>query len=192
MICDRAVWLNNGQIIDSGDPVALCQEYSAFMVGEEITKGAEITDTKTKFIPQQDTGMAKFIEFELHNNSDTKAVYYIGDEIPIKFSIMALQPLEPIIFGLSIYRADGDWLVSQVSSYANVVWPSALAGEVRTGIFMLDPNCLCPGEYRAALAAYPEDLSLCYALTEIVVEFSVRSTFPTWAKFLHPCRWIQI
>jgi ABC-type polysaccharide/polyol phosphate transport system ATPase subunit len=189
LICDKVIWLNNGLIVANGQPISVCQQYYAFMAGDKAMGSCH----RETFIPQQDTGFAKFIEFKIYNwDSEGVPVFSVGQDIPIKFSIIAQRPLGPIVFGMSIYRSDGDWIVGQTSSDAKVMWPGAKASEMREGLFILSPNCLVPGIYRAALAAYPEDHSICYALTEIAACFSVRSDFPTWGKFLHPCKWVVL
>lgn len=188
MICNGAVWLNNGQIVSVGDPIAVCQEFYAFMTGANV-------DSKKhheELIAQQDTGMAKFIEFKLDRTASEKGgLFNVGDDIAFNFSLLAQEPLKRTVFAVSIYRADGDWLVGMTSGEKGISWPSASSGEIRQGQVVLSPNCFSPGDYFAALGAYSEDLSLCYALTELTVAFSVRSDFPTWGKFLHPCRWIM-
>jgi len=145
----------------------------------------------TDVVAQQVTGIAQFAEFKLDAwSADTAAMFRVGEDIAFKFSLLAQQTLPEVVFAISIYRSDGDWLVGQTSREAGVLWPATAAGSVCTGRFALSPNCLAPGEYRAAMAAYSTDLSICYALTELAVAFSVRTDFPIWGKILHPCKWI--
>lgn len=187
MICERVVWLNDGQLVSSGDPIEICQEYYAFMTGVDM----ENPEPKARIIPQQDTGIAQFIEFQVDNwSSNDNPVYNVGDDISLKFTLLAKQTLDWAIFAISIYRSDGDWVIGQTSREAGVVWPPAKAGDALRGAFVLSPNCLAPGDYRVALAAYPPDLSICYALTELAIGFSVRTNFPTWGKFINPCQWM--
>jgi hypothetical protein len=94
-----------------------------------------------------------------------------------------------MVFGLSVYRADGEWLVSQSSRDAGAVWPALPAGGVHNGSIDLVPLSLAPGDYRIAIAAYSEDYAVCFGMTGIDVAFSVRSPVPVWGKFLHPCHW---
>jgi energy-coupling factor transporter ATP-binding protein EcfA2 len=189
LICNRVVWLENGQVRSVGEPVRICQEFYVFMTGT----AAEGLERHEKMIAQQETGVAKFIEFSLDRTaSERGSMYDVGDDIGFSFSLRAREMLGPIVFAVSIYRTDGDWLVGMTSREKGVLWPGASAGEVRRGTLVLSPNCFSPGDYTAALGAYSEDLSLCYALTELSVMFSVRSDFPTWGKFLHPCRWVKM
>jgi ABC-type polysaccharide/polyol phosphate transport system ATPase subunit len=185
MICDSVIWLDSGMIREFGDPVKVCQEYNVFMTGE--TEQEYFCD----FIPQQNTGMARFTQFKLFPLSGESITYMVGEEIRFDFVLEALENLSKIVFAISIYRKDGDWLIGQTSREANVLWSEMAPGDVHKGSLALKPICLAPGEYNAACGAYSEDISLCYAMTEIMAPFSIRSKFPTWGKVVHPCKWIQ-
>ena len=116
----------------------------------------------------------------------------MGGIIGFQFAIEATANLDEMVFALSIYGSEGDWIIGQTSREAEVFWPSATANEKRRGIFKLTPNCLAPGNYRAACGVFSADLSLCYAMTETTVSFAVRSDFPTWGNFVHPCTWMAL
>jgi hypothetical protein len=80
-------------------------------------------------------------------------------------------------------------VIGQTSREAGVFWPAPRVGETRKGRITLAPLSLAPGDYLVAIGACSEDYSLCYALTDLSLRFSVRADFPTWGKFLHPIRW---
>lgn len=186
LICDRVVWLRGGETVMIGAPVAVCQEYYVDALGAAADQAI-----LTTVISQKETGMAKFVE-AVHDGHATaeKPVYQVGDPIRFKFSVLANQPIGRTAFTISIFRADGDWVVGQTSVEANVFWPPKEAGEMQSGTLLLPANCLAPGDYLVALGANSEDLSVCYALTDLALPFSVRWNFPTWGKFVHPSQWI--
>ena len=189
MICNRAIWLKDGSVADEGEPVRVCQEYYVFMTGTVPEKPNQQHD----LIPQQMTGAAKFIQFKLDNlDANKHPTYLVGGIIGFQFAIEATENLDKMVFTLSVYGSEGDWVIGQTSREAEVFWPSATANEKRRGTLKLSPNCLAPGNYRAACAVYSADLSLCYAMTETTVSFAVRSDFPTWGKFVHPCTWVAL
>jgi ABC-type polysaccharide/polyol phosphate transport system ATPase subunit len=186
MICDRVAWLDKGEILSVGDPTTVCQEYYVAMIG--MPSGAS---TRAAVIPQQETGMAKFIDVRLHGwSADAKPVYRVGEPIEFRFGLQTSTAIERTVFAVSIYRSDGDWIVGQTSREANVFWPPAHVDGVQRGCVILDPGCLAPGDYVAAFAAYSDDLAICYALSDVMLPFSVRSDFPVWGKILHPCTWV--
>lgn len=182
MICNRAIWLDKGEFKGDGDPVNICQDYHAYMTGEILISNDII-------VPQQDTGMAKFEKFYFDLNDVQKPTYEMGQDIIFRFSLKAFRPLESIMFGISIYRSDGEWLIGETSSKAGFNPPPMREGDLQEGFFELTGNCLAPGNYMVAIAAWSKDLSICYACTEVTLPFLVRTKFPVWGKFAHPCRW---
>lgn len=190
MICDRVIWLHDGLVMAIGDPIKTSQEYYVHMTG---TKSERQHSPQNDLIMQQSTGMARFTEFKLDwIATDEEAVFNVGEDIVFRFTIEAEQSLDKIVFAVSVYRADGDWIIGQTSREAGRFWPAAVKGELRRGRLVLKANCLSPGDYRAAFGAYSEDLSLCYALTELTLSFSVRASFPTWGKFIHHADWESV
>lgn len=188
LICDRVAWLNCGQMVMMGDPVTVSQEYYVKTTGVQVERNVQAT-----VISQKETGMAKFIEAR-HDGpvGGMKPVFSVGDAIRFKLAVQAVQPIGRTVFTISIFRADGDWVIGQTSLEAGVFWEPKDAGGIQRGRFVLQPNCLAPGDYLVAFGANSEDLSVCYALTDLALPFSVRWDFPTWGKFIHPCQWIPV
>jgi ABC-type polysaccharide/polyol phosphate transport system ATPase subunit len=187
-ICDHVVWLEHGKVVMSGNPVDVCQEYQVAMLGSEAPASGEVSD----FISQQNTGMAHFVDLriaEMQGGGDR--IFRLGDAIRFKFTLEADAPLDDIVFTISIYRADGDWVIGQTSREAGVVWDGVQPGQRVTGRLRLEPLCLVPGDYVAAFSACSVDLAICYALTDLHLRFSVRSPHPTWGRFAHPATWTQ-
>lgn len=184
LLCTNVIWLDNGRVRASGDPVRTSQEYYV-----ELTGTRDPSYSMPESVPvQQETGRAVFTELSIAGGAGR--TFAPGDLLRLKFSLCAEEDLAPIVLGLSIYRADGDWVVGLSSRDAGIVWPELAAGTAHVGAIDLAPLALTPGEYLVALGAFSEDYSLCFALTGLSVKFSVRSPVPTWGKFLHPCRWI--
>ena len=188
LICDRVGYIGAGRMLQIGDPVAVAQEYYISVMGANTN-----SNPSERVIPQKNTGMAEFCEAK-HDTLQpiTPVLYSVGDVIRLSFSIRALVPIEKTVFAVSIFRSDGDWMIGQTSLEAGVSWSALDAGGVHCAKLVLKPNCLAPGDYLIAFGAYSEDLSICYALSELGLGFSVRANYPTWGKFIHPCEWIKV
>ena len=186
LLCSRAIWLDNGRIRAEGDPVRISQDYYAALTAG---KGSAKETPATAMPVQQNTGKAIFTRAEIVGAK--LDALNPGDILTFAFSIRAKEDLGPIVFNVSIYRADGDWVIGQTSREAGIYWPAPRAGESRHGRVELAPLSLAPGDYMVAIGACSEDYTLCYALTDLSMRFSVRATYPTWGKFIHPCRWIE-
>jgi ABC-type polysaccharide/polyol phosphate transport system ATPase subunit len=185
VLCDRVIWLSGGQMAGIGDPVQISREYYVASLGAQAQ-----SETLQEVLPQQETGFAKFVEFKVLNHShQTPPVLEVGDRLTIRFALEALRAIEPTVYGLSIYRSDGDWLIGQTSREAKVIWPGIEQGEVVTGEIVLDPLSLAPGNYKMALSAYSQDLAICYGLTDVQPAFTVQADYPTWGKFMHAITW---
>lgn len=189
LICDRVVWLSHGEVVMSGDPVTVCQEYYVETIGVKTNEGIGAV----AMISQKETGMAKFIEarHDTHACAE-KPVYQVGEAIRFRLAVQAIKPIGRTIFAVSIFRADGDWVIGQTSLDAGVFWEPQEAGGIQRAKLVLQPNCLAPGDYLVSFGANSEDLSVCYALSDLGTPFSVRWDFPTWGKFIHPCQWIPM
>ena len=187
MICDRVGWLDAGTMIEVGDPVQVCRSYYVSSLADD--GGSD----PARAIPQEETGHARFVEASVQDWKQHGApACEVGSRLKIRFSLLALQPLEQTVFAVSVYRNDGDWLVGQTSREAGVFWPATPAGHSLRGELHLYPMTLAPGEYRIAITAYSSDLALCYAMTKVLPGFTVTSTFPTWGKIIHPLEWHRV
>lgn len=184
LFCSRVIWLENGKLKASGDPVRITQDYYVSMMKGEINS----TQQSARLPVQQDTGKAQFLDLRLIGGEND--CFMTGQPLRVAFSMQAKTTLTPLVFAVSVYRSDGDWLIGQTSRDEGVTWNAPSAGEVCSGILDFPSLCLAPGDYLIAFAAYSEDYALCYAMTDVGLPFSVRALHPTWGKFLHPCAWL--
>ena len=184
LLCSRVVWLDHGRIKGVGDPIRVSQDYYADMLGQ-----AAPAETAKPVLMQQETGKAQFTDVRITGGDNGE--FAPGQTLEVAFSLLAKQDLGPVVFNISIYRSDGDWVVGQTSRDIGKYWKAAKAGESLSGAVRLAPLSLAPGEYRVAVGACSADYTLCYALTDLTMRFAVRAPYPTWGKFIHPCEWIS-
>lgn len=188
IVCDRAVWIKNGIQRLVGCPVDVCQEYYVDSIGHKD----HAIPTEDTVIVQQTTGLAQFSSIKLLNNNGMQSkVFDVGGDIKFEFTLEAEAALEESVIAISVYRADGDWLLGQTSRDKKMFWPPIAAGEKLRGQLHLSPICLAPGDYKVSFGAFSTDYKICYALTDLSQSFSVRSNYQTWGKFIHPCIWIS-
>jgi ABC-type polysaccharide/polyol phosphate transport system ATPase subunit len=183
LLCTRVLWLDHGHLRAMGDPLRVSQDYYSDAPGHKTE-----TPTQTPLPIQQETGKAIFTDAHLVGE---RTEFAPGETVEVAFTLLAKDALGPIVFNLSVYRTDGDWVIGQTSRDIGLYWKAAAAGETRAGALRLTPLSLAPGDYRLCVGACSEDYSICYALTDLTIRFSVRAPFPTWGKFLHPIEWIS-
>lgn len=183
LLCSRVLWLAHGELQACGDPVRIAQDYYV----HTMQRGVQDVQQKI-LLAQQDTGKAQFLD--LHLIGGENGNFITGQPLRIAFTMEAKIALPTLVFAVSVYRTDGDWLIGQTSRDAGMTWGAQNAGDICNGYLNFSSLCLAPGSYLIAFAAYSEDYEFCYAITDICLPFSVRAPHPTWGKFLHPCTWI--
>ncbi len=185
LLCSKVIWLEKGGIKAAGDAVEVSQEYHLALLKKSESSDAPVDASMPV---QHETGRALFTEVTFPQGTNPR--FAPGDSFCIRFALLAKQAIGQSVIGVSIYRSDGDWLIGVTSRDQNIVWPAADAGKVLRGELYFDSLALAPGDYVVAVAAYSSDLSTCYGLTDASLRFSVRASYPTWGKFIHPSRWI--
>ena len=185
LLCSRVIWLSHGITAGSGDPIRIAQDY---YISSLPAKGREIAASAELVLPQQDTGKAQFLEIRPIGGDGGQ--FMLGEPFRLRFSIRALSDLPRLVFAISIYRSDGDWLLGQTSRDNEVFWDEVAEGQICSGLLDFRELCLVPGNYLVSMSAYNDDYSVCFAETDLCAPFSVRSKYPTWGKFHHPCAWI--
>lgn len=183
LLCSRVLWLDHGLVKAIGDPIRVSQDYYADLLGHR-----EKSAPANPLPVQQETGKALFTEVRLIGGVGGE--FAPGQTLEIAFALTAKQDLGPVVFNISIYRSDGDWVIGQTSRDVGKYWRATKAGETLSGAVRLAPLSLAPGEYRVAVGACSADYTLCYALTDLTLRFGVRAPYPTWGKYIHPCEWI--
>lgn len=184
MICNRAVWIEKGLVMAIGDPIAITHEFHNFMLG---LNGSDLKEKAPSTLPQHGTDTAEFTIFRLRHLGEP--IFEIGEDLTFEFAVRAKVDMSSLVFGLSIYRKDGFWIVGQTSHESNTVWPARARNAIAEGTIVLKGLVLGPGEYVACLACYNEDFTICHAMTELIVSFGVRLPYPTWGGIIHPIEW---
>jgi len=177
-------WIERGEIRDQGNPVHISQEYHAARLG---TGGTPALPS----VPQQNTGLASFVSVTMGGGleGETTPTYAVGENIAVEFEVEFAGGVSDCVAGLSVYGSDGLWLIGETSREAGVSFPGALPGGRLRGKAVLTNNKLAPGDYLVALGIFSPDLSLCYALTDLALRFSVRGQGPSWGRVRHDCHW---
>ncbi|TBY42132.1 ATP-binding cassette domain-containing protein [Rhizobium leguminosarum bv. viciae] len=184
MICDWAIWIEGGEIRATGGPVEITQEFHAFMMGSTV-KNEKLAGFD--IVPQHPTENAEFTSFRLRQVGDP--TFAVGDDVHFEFALRPKHDLPITVYAISIYRKDGEWMIGQTSHEQSIFWPPSKKDTITRGSIVLKGIMLAPGEYVCCIAAYSEDMTLCFAMTELNVVFRVRSGYPTWGRIVHPIEW---
>lgn len=199
-VCERALWIHEGQIREDGPAVQVCQNaYAALDHGKGASSAR--AGEERQVIIQQSTENASFVGLRLRapdpepqgsperKPRENHEPVLLAARAPLvfEFEVDAPQPLGEVVVAISLFTRAGDWMVGQTSREEGVTWDhqgGPIAGTVR-----FDPNVLGPGDYVTAFAVYSKDLSVCHAMTGKGTPFSIRSEFPIWGRIFAPCSW---
>lgn len=180
VVCDRAMWLHEGEVQAIGDSVEICQDFYAHSSKREGDAPA---------IMQQATEEARFERLELDRQGEggEPPTYREGEPIQVRFRLSTRGDIGEVAMAVSIFDGSNDLIIGQTSREGDVLWetgPDGLEGVVTFG-----PGILGPGDYHVVVGAFSADLEHCYALTEAGLRFAVRFSYPLWGKVLAPCVW---
>ena len=120
-VCERSIWIHDGQIKLDGNPREVHQQYLKYMgelraedsraedVNEEETIENETSEeTVINEEHHRGTGEARIINVvTLDSNDNEKKVFMTGETIKFRVNYKVYKNVEQALFGLSIFRIDG-------------------------------------------------------------------------------------
>lgn len=130
-ICDRAIWINDGEIVSEGNPHDVYKMYLDFMgrqrneiISKEEIGNSNKTEQLNNAVSKKNTiningysvdlskhigsGEARIIHVETcDKEGKVKHVFQPGEIMRIKVKYAVKKEIEKCVFGLSIYRNDG-------------------------------------------------------------------------------------
>lgn len=185
--CDRAIFLNAGQIHDMGDPRDVIHTYLTFMFGKDQSKDASNTaDKRPEEVSFERGGLnrdpevdacphrrhynpteyrwgdqrAKIIDYIVKSSGqDQPILCERGRDIEVLMSVYFEQDLQDIIYGLTIKTVDGITVYGANTRSRHARVTDRKAGELAIVRFQLQLNLL-PGEYFVSMGVAVDDRSV--------------------------------
>lgn len=163
--CDRAIWLDNGQLKAVGDRLKICDEYQNAV---ENTLRNEIS-TGTPDTIRNSATVAYEKAIEIISATSDKATYVMGDDIYIDISLSFRRDAVRYGLGVIIYDTKGN-IVSILNTLRDdiVVIEKKEAHRLR-----ILNNHLAPGEYNITLSIPDEHAMFSYDKWEHCIQFKV-------------------
>lgn len=121
-ICERTIWLQNGEIRMDGNPRKVHMEYLKCMGErrkeetsankESDNKNLEVSDNENRELNgefnRRGTGEARITKVETLNNfGEQQSVFELGDEVTFRVDYKVFKKVEEAYYGLSIFKVDG-------------------------------------------------------------------------------------
>ena len=179
-LCNRALWLHEGNIRLDGDAIQVVDEYAAFSNDVYYQKRSERQRQEPDefTIERSDqrwgTGDANITQVELLDASGLESeCFSTGDPFHLRIHYRTRNRLEKPAFGLAFYRQDGTH-INGPNSVRDGYDISYIDGH---GImnYVVDPLLLVPGKYQLTVAIYNEDSSIAMDHHHRLYEFEVKS-----------------
>ena len=155
--CDRAIWLNEGLIMDEGPSYEVVDRYMKYMSAKQMTD--EDVEKKDRFedirVPSYESmslhfgnKKAEIISCEILNSKkEVTDTLYANENYYLKFKFKVNEPIDELVFGMGIYSENKIWIfgTNNTKTGVNINVKNMDKGEV---LFESSPlNLLVEGEY---------------------------------------------
>lgn len=136
-LCDRAIWLEHGKLVDQGDPADLVDAYTERMLGASAQTAAGST--------RRGSGEIQITNVEMVVGGTAAKRCRTGEEVLFRLHYSARNSIAQPVFGIELAPLGGNLLSAPTSRDAGLV-PHAVVGDgvVEVRIPQLD---LLPGTY---------------------------------------------
>ncbi len=187
--CDEAIWLNNGEVADRGDPRRIIDRYRE-NVKEDEEKTFEAAHQVGTTLLGERWGDRK-IEITavklLSESGEERSIYNLGEATIIEISYRVHEPpSQPVAFGVGIFTADNICCYGTNTDIEKI--PIHLAkreGKVR---FVIKENNLIEGTYFLDVAVHAED-GYPFDYLKHHTAFAIRSSIKDVGVCRLPHRW---
>lgn len=161
--CDRVVWLHKGEVVASGNPKAVCEEYLSFLHQKHTGQGTgdvsassveKSVNNKGQNSRSFGDGGASITKCTLTDQHDKEIVsIHAQTAVKLKVSFKANIDLESIIVGFIVKDRLGQYIFGDNTFDKKVVnFGSMKSNELGDVIFSFQMPAFAPGEYSIAVA----------------------------------------
>ena len=186
-LCDKVVWMDQGELKEIGAPQATISRYVEFMNSRIAQQsGGKFIFNRHGTREAEITGV-RFLDA----NGDVQNSFAMGTSMTIEMQYVAHQPIEDPEFGIAIYRHDGTQVTGPNNRIAHNYFEIIEgAGTVHCRI---DNMPLMPGAYTLSVAIHSSTLPMAYDFHAHAYSFSVRSDERSDLEgiFMLSAEWVQ-
>ncbi len=160
-VCDQAVMLNHGRIVQYGDPAEVVREFRLMMVKKDLAYGWD-----------QGTKEIEIVSAELFGaDGSTPVAFAPGDELVIQIDLKANVPVEDPVVSFAIHDQQNQFVFGTNSDWRYVRWP-LFEGKHRVQ-FSLKPLPFVEGRYYVTLGVHSRDSRRVYHVQEQHYSFAM-------------------
>jgi lipopolysaccharide transport system ATP-binding protein len=159
-LCDRAILLEQGRVLQDGLPQDIMDYYNAIIAKKENAK-VEITPLKSGQIQTRSgTGEASIIQISLHaTNGSPLDVVDVGQAVELRVNVAVHADLPELVLGYKIKDRVGQDVFGTNTWHTHQVERTLAAGETLNYCMRFNAN-LGPGSYSVSLSVHSSDTHL--------------------------------
>jgi ABC-type glutathione transport system ATPase component len=159
-LCDRALWLEHGNVAGIGDPVRVVDDYLQLVAGGKLaepepegTEPAKAPDPEMLEEERWGSGEILLDRVSLLDHEGLELVALGGSTpVAIEMDIRTREPQDDFVFGIGIYHADGSCVYGTNSDIEG--WASQKINGNATVRFVIPSLDLVAGNYRIDAAVH--------------------------------------
>ncbi|UXZ55061.1 ABC transporter ATP-binding protein [Halomonas sp. 7T] len=159
-LCDRAILLEQGRVLQDGLPQDIMDYYNAIIAQKENAK-VEITPLESGQIQTRSgTGEASINQVSLHTaNGNSLEVVDVGQEVELRIDVAIHADLPELVIGYKLKDRVGQDVFGTNTWHTHQIERTLIAGETLTYRMRFNAN-LGPGSYSVSLSIHSGDTHL--------------------------------
>jgi lipopolysaccharide transport system ATP-binding protein len=159
-ICNRAILLDGGKILQDGEPEGVMDYYNALIAQKENFKIRQKTSDDGKIVTVSGTGEATLSEIALLDESGERVEFVgTGDSVRLKVVVDIKEDIPNLVVGYKVRDRLGQEIFGTNSFYYNKIVESPKSGERYIYYFDFEAN-LGLGSYSISVAAHANESHL--------------------------------
>lgn len=144
-LCNKAIYIDEGRIINYGEVTEICAEYELICMGQEIAEGKEHLQEKGKKIASANFSID---DIKIYNSvGDESYSFFQHEELVIEVLLNNLVEINNPIFWLKFMRTDGILVTSWISSEPEYVSTGRYLNGINKIRFRVHDLMLGDGQY---------------------------------------------
>lgn len=174
-ICDRAILLEQGRILQDGEPEMVMDFYNALIADKENTKVEQIQLANGKTRTISGTGEVKVEEIALYNVKNEKVeMIGVGDEVELRVRVKVHKNIPELVLGYAIKDRLGQTVYGTNTYHLKQIIQDPMKEEIIDYSFSFVAN-LGAGSYSVTVATHSQDnhLSANYEWIDQALIFSI-------------------
>ena len=212
-LCQRAIWIENGRIVDQGNAADITKAYERVINEEEEKrvslknrrkaekKQAEIAEKPEERKDKYGTGEILITKVQmLDKDEKEKTVFFVGDRVAIRLYYLSKMPIKDPVVGIKLYTRDGV-IVSSIATFLHFD-ENGVSDRVYLGIFegkgyvdiIFNHLLLGTGSYFLSVHLVPHEHVATKAESfdwhDRIYEFTIKKEgYPNAVILEHPVKW---